>query len=272
MQGSARSQEIHLRTKAGQVMVILLSVELIELGGNQCLLTVGQDISDRKRAEDQLQQLSGRLLRLQDEERRRIARHLHDSTGQNLAVLAMSLRQLYGLIPASGRKLRKLVAQCQVSTEGCMREVRSLSYVLHPPMLDQAGLEDAIRHYAAGFTERTGIEIELEVSPGIARLQRDRELAFFRVIQECLINIHRHSGSQTASIHLLTKPGLLSLEVRDNGCGIRGREVTHAGEIPAIFGVGIPSMSERVKEHGGWLDIETNGGGTTVRVTIPTHD
>ncbi len=272
MQGSARSHEIHLRTKAGQVMVILLSVELIELSGEQCLLMVGQDISDRKRAEDQLQQLSGGLLRLQDEERGRIARHLHDSTGQNLAALAMSLRQLYDLIPASGRKLRKLVAQCQASTEGCMREVRSLSYVLHPPMLDQAGLEDAIRHYAAGFTKRTGIEIELEVSSGIARMRRDRELALFRVIQECLINIHRHSGSQTASIHLLTKPGVLSLEVRDNGCGIHGREVTHAGDIPAIFGVGIPSMCERVKEHGGRLDIETNGGGTTVRVTIPTHD
>src|SRR6202043_1413473 len=137
------------------------------------------DIEDRKRAEDELRRLSGRLLQLQDEERRKIARDLHDSTGQDLVALAMTLRQLHASLPLSSRKLRKLVSGCQAVADQCIREVRTVSYLLHPPMLDEAGLEDAIRHYVDGFAKRSGIQVELEVSPRFGRISQNIELTLF---------------------------------------------------------------------------------------------
>src|SRR5712691_12083392 len=138
-----------------------------------------RDITERVRAEEELQRLSGQLLRLQDEERRRIARDLHDSTGQNVVALATTLSQLHDSMPSSSRKLRKLVSQCQALADQCVCEVRTLSYLLHPPMLDEAGLEDAVRHYIDGYTKRSSVRVELEVSPGIGRMARDIELALF---------------------------------------------------------------------------------------------
>ena len=148
-----------------------------------------RDITERVRAEEELRRLSGQLLRLQDEERRRIARDLHDSTGQNLVALATILSQLHAHIPSSGRKLRKLASHCQSLADQCIREVRTLSYLLHPPMLDEAGLDDAIRHYVDGFSERTGIEVKSQISPLFGRMPPDVELALFRVVQESLTNI-----------------------------------------------------------------------------------
>ena len=225
------------------------------------------DIEDRKRAEDELRRLSGQLLRLQDEERRRIARDLHDSTGQDLVALATTLSELHASIPSSSKKLRKLARQCQGLADRCIREVRTLSYLLHPPMLDEAGLEDAIRHYAGGFTERTGIEVELEISRHLGRMKPDAEMALFRVVQESLTNIQRHSGSPQAKIRIERDQGKITLEVSDKGSGISGN--LRRGELFFGFGVGIPSMHERVKLIGGRLDIDSSSGGTTVRVTIP---
>ena len=225
------------------------------------------DIEDRKQAEDELRRLSGQLLRLQDEERRRIARDLHDSTGQDLVALATTLSELHASIPSSSRKLRKLARQCQGLADRCIREVRTLSYLLHPPMLDEAGLEDAIRHYAGGFTERTGIEVELEISRHLGRMKPDAEMALFRVVQESLTNIQRHSGSPQAKIRIERDQGKITLEISDKGSGISGN--LRRGELFFGIGVGIPSMHERVKLIGGRLDIDSSSGGTTVRVTIP---
>jgi PAS domain S-box-containing protein len=225
------------------------------------------DVEDRKRAEEELRQLSGQLLRLQDEERRRIARELHDSTGQDLVALATTLSQLQAFIPSSSRKSRKLASQCQALVDLCIREVRTLSYLLHPPMLDEAGLEDAIRHYAGGFTERTGIEVELNISPRVGRMKPDVELALFRVIQESLTNIQRHSGSPQAKIRIGRDPGKVTLEIGDKGSGISG-----SGKMFYGVGVGIPSMHERVTLIGGQLDIKSSSNGTTVHVTIPADD
>src|ERR1700704_2052381 len=158
------------------------------------------DVEDRKQAEEELRRLSGQLLRLQDEERRKIARDLHDSTGQELVALATTLSQLHASIPSSSRKLRKLASQSIALADQCIRDIRTLSYLLHPPMLDEAGLEDAIRHYASGFTHRTGIDVQLEMSPRLGRMKPDVELALFRVVQESLTNIQRHSGSPLATI------------------------------------------------------------------------
>src|ERR1700674_4594427 len=230
------------------------------------------DITERKRFEEELGRLSGQLLRLQDEERRRIARDLHDSTGQDLVALATTLSQLHASIPSSGRKLRKITSQCQALADRCVREVRTLSYVLHPPMLDEAGLEDALRHYAAGFGERTGIEVELEISPRFGRMTPEAELALFRVVQESLTNIQRHSGSLQAKIRMNRAPRKITLEVSDKGSGIPRNLRRRDRELRFSLGIGIPSMHERVRLIAGSLDIESSNSGTTVRVTVPADD
>jgi PAS domain S-box-containing protein len=226
------------------------------------------DIGDRKQAEEELRRLSGQLLRSQDEERRRIAQDLHDSTGQDLVALATMLGQLRALIPSVERKSRKLLSECRALADKCIRDVRTLSYVLHPPVLDDAGLSDAIRDYVKGFTRRSGIQVELELSPRVERMPRDVELALFRVVQETLTNIQRHSGSQQAKIRIDRNSSLM-LEISDSGQGATGNAMRSTVKPPFEPGVGIPSMQERVKFIGGRLEIDTSSGGTTVRVSIP---
>jgi two-component system NarL family sensor kinase len=176
--------------------------------------------------------------------------------------------QVRGAIPPVNRKLRGLLSECKALAERCMREVRTLSYVLHPPVLEQAGLGDAIRDYVDGFAKRSGIHVELELSPRLGRMARDVEIALFRVVQESLTNIQRHSGSQQAKIRIHRNSNLM-LEISD-----RGQEAfvsrRKGKEEPRLEGgVGIPSMQERVKLIGGRLDIDSTSHGTTVRVTIP---
>src|SRR6266436_2671377 len=180
-----------------------------------------REITERVRTEEELQRLSGQLLRLQDEERRRIARDLHDSTGQNLVALATMLGQLRASIPSREQKSRKLLSECKALADQCIREVRTLSYLLHPPILDEAGLADAIRDYVKGFTKRSGIHVQLEVSPLVGRLARDIELVLFRVVQESLTNIQYHSGSPQAKIRL-NRNSHLTLEISDLGRGFSG--------------------------------------------------
>jgi PAS domain S-box-containing protein len=227
------------------------------------------DITERMRAEEELRRLSGKLLRLQDEERCKIARDLHDSTGQDLVVLATMLVQLRGSIPSAERKSRRVLSECKALADHCIREIRTLSYVLHPPVLDLVGLGDAIRDYVTGFTRRSGIQVELELSARVGRMARDIELALFRAVQESLINIQRHSGSLQAKIRMDRDPGKITLEISDRGSGISGDLQKRNGKFSFGLGVGIPSMNERVKILGGQLDIESGSSGTTVRVTIP---
>jgi two-component system NarL family sensor kinase len=139
-------------------------------------------------------------------------------------------------------------------------------------MLDEAGLEDAIRHYADGLAERIGIKVALEISPRFKRMTPDIEVALFRVVQESLTNIQRHSGSREAKIRILRDPGKITLDVIDKGAGIPGNKRRQNGELPLGFGVGIPSMQERVKLIGGQFEIESSRRGTTVRVTSPVND
>jgi len=242
-----------------------------EEGGPVRIAGTCLDITERVRAEVELRRLSGQLLRLQDEERRRIARDLHDSTGQNLVALATTLSQLHASIPSSSRKLRRLASQSHALADQCIQEVRTLSYLLHPPMLDEAGLEDAIRHYVNGFSERTGIEVKLRVSPRFGRMPPDVEVALFRVVQESLTNIQRHSQSLHATIQLDRGANEINLQISDTGRGAARRDPLGTSGSPFRLGVGIPSMQERVKLIGGRLDIESSDSGTTMRVTIPVH-
>ena len=226
------------------------------------------DIEDRKQAEEELRRLSGRLLRSQDEERRRIARDLHDSTGQDIVALTTMLDQLRGSIPSTERKSRRLLSECKALADRCIREVRTLSYVLHPPVLDEVGLLDAIRDYVTGFTQRSGIQVALELSPSVGRMPPDIELALFRVVQESLTNIQRHSGSQQAKIRI-DRNSHLTLEISDHGRGASASAPRGKEEPRFKVGVGISSMQERVKLIGGRLEIASTSHGTTVRVTIP---
>jgi len=226
------------------------------------------DIEDRKQAEEELRRLSGQLLLSQDEERRKIARDLHDSTGQDIVALTTMLDQLRGSIPSTERKSRRLLSECKALADRCIREVRTLSYVLHPPVLDEVGLLDAIRDYVTGFTQRSGIQVALELSPSVGRMPPDIELALFRVVQESLTNIQRHSGSQQAKIRI-DRNSHLTLEISDHGRGASASAPRGKEEPRFKVGVGISSMQERVKLIGGRLEIASTSHGTTVRVTIP---
>jgi len=266
-QGHVRDQEVQLRMKSGQVAIFQISVELLELRGEKCLLTVGQDITERKKAEEDLQRVSGKLLRLQDEERRRIAQDLHDSTGQNLVALATMIGQLSRTGALDGRKSRKLLSESKVLADRCIRDVRTLSYTLYLAVLDGIGLAGAIRDYVKGFMKRSGIHVDLELSPSFGRMGPDIELALFRVVQEGLANIQRHSGSQKAKLRM-DRDSNLTLEISDFGQSIGANQSEDAGPL-FRFGVGISSMQERVKMIGGQLNIDSNGKGTKLLVTIP---
>jgi signal transduction histidine kinase len=266
----AGSQRPDFPTKNETLLLqMAMNQAVIGLQGLQ-LLNAQQRITieDRKQAAKKLRKLSGQLLRSQDDERRKIARDLHDSTGQNLVALATMLSQLRGTIPSDNRKLRALLSDCKTLAEGCIHEVRTLSYVLHPPVLDQAGLADAIRDYVDGFTRRSGIRVELQISPGLSRMAGDVELALFRVVQEALTNIQRHSGSQQAKIRIEHNSSLI-LEISDRGNGASIGRQRQAKQPRFELGVGIPSMQERVKLIAGRLDIDSTIHGTTVRVTVP---
>jgi PAS domain S-box-containing protein len=226
------------------------------------------EFTKRKQAEDELRRLSGKLLQLQDEERRKIARDLHDSTGQDLVALDTMLAQLRGLVSSDERKPRKLLAECRALTARCIRDVRTLSYALYPSVLEHAGLQDAIRDYVKGFTKRTGIQVELELSPRVRRMTTEIEIALFRVVQESLTNIHRHSGRQRAKVRI-QRNSELTLEINDFSEGVSANEPRRKEGSQFEVGVGIPSMQERVKLIGGRLDIDSTGHGTTIRVTIP---
>jgi PAS domain S-box-containing protein len=236
------------------------------------LVCSAQDITKRKQAEVELQRLSGRLLQLQDEERRSIARDLHDSTAQNLVVLATTLHQLHDSPPPSNARLRQVISECETVIDRCLREVRTLSYLLHPPMLEKTGLEDAIGDYVEGFSKRSEIQVDLELPSNLGRLPRETELALFRVVQESLTNIQRHSGSPQATIRIERDKEKLTIEIIDKGHGIAAGNQKLTGTPLHGIGVGIPSMQERVKQIGGTLEIESSNQGTTVRVTIPAND
>ena len=220
-------------------------------------------------AEEDLERLSGLLLQSHDEERRRISRELHDSMGQNLVALETDLAQLRASIPSSSRKLRELASACQALANQCVREVRTLSYLMYPPLLDESGLADAIRHFVDGFTARTGIKVELNVNPKFGRMRKDVELALFRIVQESLANIHRHSGSKRAKILLDHRSDGVTVEVTDSGRGASGQQRGTKRGIPFQVGIGISSMIERVKLIEGHIEIVSEASGTTVRVTIP---
>jgi len=220
-------------------------------------------------AEEKLSHLSGRLLRSQDEERSRIARELHDSTAQGLAALVINLTRLEDSTAMAGPEARDTISDSLALAEQCAREVRTLSYLLHPPLLDELGLGPALRQYVEGFVQRSGIQVNLNVAEGMNRLPQEVATTLFRIVQESLTNIHKHSGSPTAQIALARSNGELTLEVRDRGHGIAPDARDEIGGSFSGLGVGITGMRERVRQLGGSLAIQSSGEGTTVKATLP---
>jgi PAS domain S-box-containing protein len=227
------------------------------------------NITERKQAEEALHQLSTRLLQLQDEERRRLGRELHDSLAQSVLAVNLNLAQATRSLTSKDEASRRALAEARRVLAEMSREIRTLSYLLHPPLLDELGLVSALKEYAEGFSERSGIELELDIQAGFGRLPQEAETALFRIVQESLANIQRHSGSKTAEIHLRVDSARVDLEVMDRGRGMDMKATERGNGSGARLGVGILGMRERMKQLGGKLEIESSSSGTTVRVSIP---
>jgi two-component system, NarL family, sensor kinase len=231
---------------------------------------VTRDITERKQAEDRMRELSGRLLRVQEEERRRLARELHDSTAQILSVLSLNLALIKErAVLATDPKASEALAESIELAGRASGELRSLSYLLHPPMLDEAGLPNALSWFVDGFARRTGIRVDLTISPGFDRLPKDLETALFRIAQESLTNVYRHSGSKTAAVRLALDSGGVTLEIEDVGKGFSAGLFENGAPVP--LGVGIQGMRERLRELGGRLEIKSGKSGTRVIAVSPLH-
>jgi PAS domain S-box-containing protein len=211
-------------------------------------------------AQQRLRILSARLLQMQDDERRRIARELHDTAGQILVALNLNLVPVEEELRKTNSGLVRPITESLRLVEELSRDLRTMSHLLHPPLLDEAGLKSAVRWYVEGFAERSKIEVDLRLDPGLGRLPAELETAMFRIVQECLTNIHRHSGSSFASIAITREEHSATIEIRDRGKGM---------PMPMRAGVGIQGMGERVRQLGGHLEIDSGSGGTRVTAIFP---
>jgi len=256
--------------KRGGVVWVRISVSLLRDSKHQPqhLIALAEDITERKQAEESLRELSGRMLHLQDEERRRLARELHDSTAQNIAALGMNLGIVDQASAALDEGARKALSESLALADQCIRELRTFSYLLHPPVLDDLGLSSALAWYIEGFTKRSGIAVKLEIAADLGRLTQELELMLFRIVQESLTNIHRHSGSRTAKIRIARYANEVVLQISDQGHGIAGNLKDGVLTLERV-GVGIAGMRERVRQMGGRLEIRSRSSGTDVEVVAP---
>lgn len=240
------------------------TVELLEIAR-----VLRSEVGVRTRTEEQLRRLTVRLLTLQDEERRRIARDLHDTTGQTLAALKMTASSVKSAADTHLPQLSRQINDLMLLADEALREIRTTSYLLHPPMLEEAGIASAARWFIEGFASRSGIEVRCDITEGLRRPRKDCELVLFRILQESLTNIHRHSGAATACVTLGVSATDLTLEICDDGKGIPEENLKELNESNKTTGVGIAGMRERVRELGGQFEIERGQKGTIVRATLP---
>ncbi|MGA9390739.1 MAG: ATP-binding protein [Candidatus Sulfotelmatobacter sp.] len=255
--GSAEG-EMHLRRADGSSMAVHFSMSLLSRDKSATGLLV-TDLTARKEQAE----LASRFQRMQDDERKRIARELHDSVGQLLAAIGMNIAVVQSQMHRLDDAGQRAVSENAMLVQEVSKEIRTISHLLHPPLLDVAGLASALHWYVDGFSERSKIKVDLKVPPDFGRLPDDIEIAIFRIVQECLTNIHRHSGSNTATIALHQENDRLTVEVRDNGKGIpreKQRELLESGRA----GIGFGGMRERLRQLDGSLEIISEGDGTTV--------
>ncbi len=251
----------------------VLALQLLLTALSIPVLMLGASIDEVRRAERTTRELAASLVRAQDEERRRIARDLHDSTGQNLIAATLIVGRLENALPPSAAPVLK---QLEETLQQSIREVRTVSYLLHPPLLDEAGLGMAVRYFVEGYTERSGIAVDLEIAPDLDRLAPDTELVLFRMVQEALTNVSRHSKSPTARIRLTreraTDGETVVLTVEDAGKGmptVGGPRAAFGRRLRTTQGVGLASMRERLHQIGGRLEIDSVVGRTTLKAIVP---
>jgi PAS domain S-box-containing protein len=288
------------QTKSGVRLNVSLTISPVRDSSGKIIgaSKIARDITDRKRMEAQLKsaqieietrvrertaelsqkneqlimqaevvrELSARLLKLQDEERRRISRELHDSAGQLLSAINMNIAKVKSEKEKLSPEAQRSVEENVGLVEQALREIRTMSHLLHPPLLDEVGLESGIREFIEGFSRRSKIDVDLTIDPGFDRLSPELEITIFRVVQECLTNVHRHSGSKTALVRLSRKHRCIHLEVSDEG---KGMPLYQSLESPGTLGVGVRGMRERVRQLGGALEINSIGRGTTVTAILP---
>jgi signal transduction histidine kinase len=223
-----------------------------------------QELSAREQAEASAHRLSARVLRLQDEERRRLSRELHDGLGQNLVAAKLSLSNL-----ATSNPDDSVVNECLKSIDASLAEARTISYLLHPPLLDDIGIASAARWYVEGLSKRSGIEVSVDIPDQPERMPHAAELALFRVLQESLTNIHRHSKASRAEVSLRIVNHNAVLRVRDYGTGIAPQTLERFLKDGTHVGVGLAGMQERVREQGGMFAIQSADTGTTIEVNMP---
>jgi signal transduction histidine kinase len=235
---------------------------------SQALARLESEIAVREQTEADLRRLSRRLMTLQDEERRRIARDLHDTAGQTLAAIKMSIA-LVAEIKDGPKSLEPLINDLNALVDEALQEVRATSYLLHPPLLDEAGIASAARWFVEGFARRSGIDVQCEIPDKMQRPPQECELVLFRILQESLTNVHRHSEATAALVRLLWNGNDLRLEISDNGRGITEEHLRRLDGSNNKSGVGISGMRERVRELGGNFEIAALHPGTAIRVTLP---
>lgn len=269
-------REIRLHTRGQRPRTIRLALSPVREPGGHTICVVATELTELietnealRVSEHSLRQLSARLLKLQDEERRRIARDLHDTTGQKIAVLSMSLDRLTKLVDTRKTDVKETLLEAREVVAKIGDEIRTLSYLLHPPLLDECGLASAVLWYAEGFKKRSGIQLNVNIDEELVRLAIDAETALFRVVQESLTNVHRYSGSASADIRIFNAGGSVHLEIVDYGKGIRTATDKSAFAGAPALGVGIPGMRERIRQLGGELEVEFGARGTRVKATLP---
>jgi two-component system, NarL family, sensor kinase len=270
--------EISLETPEGRPRLIQFSLSAVKDSHPQTICVAATELTELAQAnealranEDMLRQLSGRLLQLQDDERRHIARDLHDITGQKLAFQSIVLSQVIDTTTDAATK--SALAECQQLASQIGEEIRTLSYLLHPPLLDELGLSSAVRWYTQGFEKRTGIHVEVNIPRDFLRLPADVETALFRVIQESLTNVHRYADSPKAFIHVARVGDEVKLEIGDYGKGIRADILKSSRDAVAPLGVGIQGMKERMRQLSGRLEVTSRPNeGTVVTATLPIRE
>ena len=227
---------------------------------------IAVDVTARRNAEEALRKLSGRLLGIQDQERRRIARELHDSLGQYLAGLKIAIEMLAS--SSQSEKNQALLVECSEILEKSITETRTLSHLLHPPLLDEAGFASAASWFVSGFSERSGIPVSLDLPPDLPRPSEAVEIALFRVLQESLTNVHRHSRAASAEIKVEADAEQITIEIRDHGRGMPREILEQVGDGTRL-GVGLAGMRERIHELVGEFEVKSDENGTTIRATVP---
>ena len=260
-----------VRNLAGEVDgVVFQGIDVTEqvMTRSQLEARVKERTAELERAHEGLRQLNHNLIRMQDEERRRLALELHDTAGQLLVALKWKLASLQKEIGPEHAEWAKLVSDAFCLTDELTQELRTVSHLLHPPLLDEAGLPSALRSYTEGLAERSGLIVDLELDPQLQRMSRETEAIVFRIVQESLTNVHRHARTRTAKVRISRSPQSVRIQIEDKGGGIPG--FTTLAKANFKPGVGIQGIRERVRQLKGSLEVESGPGGTTVTAILPT--